>query len=143
MEHIQLSLFRKTSWELFHQTTGWILKPAWSRSQIPKFQCLLLESGQKEELSEGMKLMCAGACWIPDIGERTHFLKEEDVSSSWQILEEHVPEKYYLKAENCNHFLRLEKKAGHLPPQPVEYLLKKQGGKYPSSVYTVPYTLDA
>src|SRR5690625_5140785 len=51
MEHIQLSLFGKTSWELFHQITGWILKPCWSRSQIPKFQCLLLESGQMLEWS--------------------------------------------------------------------------------------------
>src|SRR5699024_198788 len=134
MEHIQLSLFGKTSWELFHQITGWILKPSWSRSQIPKFQCLLLESGQKQDWSQGMQLMCAGACWMPHIGESPHFLKEEEVSSSWQILEEHVPEKYYLKAANCNHFLRLAMKAGHPPPQPVEYLLKKQGGKYPSSV---------
>src|SRR5690625_5880893 len=103
MEHIQLSLFGKTSWELFHQITGWILKPCWSRSQIPKFQCLLLESGQKLEWSEGKMLMCAGDCWMPGIGESPHFLKEEDVSSSWQILEEDVPGKYYLKPANCNH----------------------------------------
>ena len=134
MEHIQLSLFGKTSWELFHQITGWILKPCWSRSQIPKFQCLLLESGQKLEWSEGKMLMCAGDCWMPGIGESPHFLKEEDVSSSWQILEENVPGKYYLKPANCNHFLRLAEKAGCPPPRPVEDLLKKQGGKYPSSV---------
>src|SRR5690625_3865261 len=72
-------------------------------------------------------------CWIPDIGESPHFLKEEDVSSSWQILEEHVLEKYFLKPANCNHFLRLAEKAGCPPPSPVEDLLKKQGGKYPSS----------
>src|SRR5690625_2188780 len=41
----------KTSWGLLHQITGWILKPCWSRSQIPKFQCLLLESGQMLEWS--------------------------------------------------------------------------------------------
>src|SRR5699024_5685543 len=101
---------------------------------IPKFQCLLLESWQTLEWSEGMMLMCAGDCWMPDIGESPHFLKEEDVSSSWQILEENVLEKYYLKPANCNYFLRLAEKTGHPPPQPVEYLLKKQGGKYPSSV---------
>src|SRR5690625_7709462 len=53
MEHIQLSLFGKTSWELFHQITGWILRPCLNRSQIPKFQCLLPESGQTLEWSEG------------------------------------------------------------------------------------------
>src|SRR5699024_12196887 len=100
---------------------------------IPKFQCLLLESGQTLEWSEGMMLMCAGASWMPDIGESPHILKEEDVSSSWQILEENVPEKYYLKPANCNHFLRLAEKASCPPPSPVEVLLKKQGGNTPPS----------
>src|SRR5690625_1673779 len=86
------------------------------------------------EWSEGRMLSCAGACWMPDIGEGPRSLKEEDVSSSWQILEEHVPEKYYLKPANCNYFLRLAEKAGCPPLPPVENLLKKQGGKYPSSV---------
>ncbi|WP_231495237.1 DNA cytosine methyltransferase [Oceanobacillus picturae] len=60
----------------FSSNTGWILKPCWSRSQKPKYQCLLLESGQKQEWSEGMMFICAGACWMPDIGESPHFLKE-------------------------------------------------------------------
>lgn len=33
MDSIQLSLFGKTSWELFHQMTAWILKPCWNPSQ--------------------------------------------------------------------------------------------------------------
>src|SRR5690625_37023 len=140
MEHIQLSLCGKTSWELFHQITGWILRPCLNRSQIPKFQCLLLESGQTLEWSEGMMLISLGDCWMPNIGESPHSLKEEDVSSSWQILEEHVPQKYYLKPAICNRFLRLAEKAGCPPPLPVEYLLKKQGGKYPSSA---PFKKDA
>src|SRR5699024_2519955 len=140
MEHIQLSLFGKTSWELFHQITGWILKPCWSPSQIPKFQCLLLESGQMLEWSEGRILKCVGDSWMPDIGESPHSLKEEDVSSSWQILEENVPGKYYLKPVICNRFLRLAERAGCSPPAPVEYLLQKQGGKYPTSV---PFKKDA
>src|SRR5699024_12639845 len=92
MEHIQLSLFGKTSWELFHQITGWILKPCWSRSQKPLFQCLLLENGQTLEWSEGRMLKCVGDYWTPDIGKSPRLLKEEDVSSSWQILEEHRSE---------------------------------------------------
>src|SRR5690606_19451944 len=140
MEHIQLSLFGRTSWELFHQITGWILKPCWNRSQKPIFQCLLLENGQTLEWSEGRMLMCVGDSWMPDIGESPRSLKEEDVSSSWQILEEQVPEKYYLKPAICNRFLRLAKRAGCPPPLQVDYLLKKQGGKYPSSD---PFKKDA
>src|SRR5699024_949595 len=132
MEHIQLSLFGKTSWELFHQITGWILRPCLNRSQIPKFQCLILESGQTLEWSEGMMLISLGDCWMPNIGESPHSLKEEDVSSSWQILEDHVTQKYYLKLAICNRILRLAERAGYPPTLPVEYLLKKQGGKYRS-----------
>src|SRR5699024_10879402 len=134
MEHIQLSLFGKTSWELFHQITGWILKTCWSRSQIPKLECLLLESGQTLAWSEGKMLMCDGDWWMPGIRESPHVLIEEDVSSSWQILEEIVLVKYYLIPANCNHFLRLAEKSGLPPLRAVEDLLKKQGGKYPSSV---------
>src|SRR5690625_7196564 len=81
-----------------------------------------------------MMLMSLGDCWMPNIGEGPRLLKEEDVSFSWQILEDHVPQKYYLKPVICNRFLRLAERAGSPPPLPVEYLLKKQGGKYPSSV---------
>lgn len=85
-------------------------------------------------------LISLGDCWIPNIEESPHSLKEEDVSSSWQILEDHMPQKYYLKPVICNRFLRLAEKAGCPPPLPVEYLLKKQGGKYPSSD---PFNKDA
>ena len=54
--------------------------------------------------------------------------------TSWQILEEHVSQKYYLKPANCNWFLRLAERTGCPPPSPVEYVFKKQGGKYPPSV---------
>lgn len=69
MANIQLSLFGKTLEERFLQTTGWTLEPCWSRSQIPKFQCLLLEDGQTPEWFEGVKLMCAGDSWTLSIGE--------------------------------------------------------------------------
>lgn len=44
-----------------------------------------------------------------------------------------VPEKYYLSPGLCSRFLRLAVRAGCPPPQEVEYLLLKQGGRYPSS----------
>src|SRR5690625_1669626 len=130
MEHIQLSLFGKTSWEHFHQITGWILKPCWSRSQKPIFQCLLLENGPSLEWCEGETLKSVGDYWMPSIGESPRLLKEEDVSFSWQILESTVPEKYFLKKGQCSQILRLAQIAKCSPPKPVEFLLKKQGGTY-------------
>lgn len=59
---------------------------------------------------------------------------EESASLSWQILEDSVPQKYYLNPVNCTHFLTLAQRAGYPPPEPVEYLLLKQGGKYLSYV---------
>src|SRR5699024_2893393 len=88
----------------------------------------------------GMMLMSRRDEWMSNIGAGPRLLKEEDVSFSWQILEDHVPQKYYLKPVICNRFLRLAEKAGCPPPLPVEYLLKKQGGKYPSSD---PFKKDA
>ena len=134
MANIQLSLFGKTLEERFLQTTGWTLETCWSRSQIPKFQCLLLEDGQTPEWFEGVKLMCAGDSWTLSIGENPPSLKEENVSSSWRILEDSVPQKYYLNPTNCTHILTLAERAGCPPAKEIEYLLIKQGGKYQSYV---------
>ena len=54
--------------------------------------------------------------------------------SSWQILQTSVPEKYYLSPAVCSRILRLAAKAGCPPPAEIEYLLLKQGGRYPSCV---------
>ena len=56
MVYFQQSLFGKTSWERFHQMTGWILEPSYLLSQTPMFQCLLLEDGQEPEWCEGERL---------------------------------------------------------------------------------------
>ena len=134
MAYIQLSLFGKTSWERFLQTTGWILEPSSNPSQTPRFQCLLLEDGQTPVWCAGDSLTSAGGLWTPSIGEGPRWPREENVSSSWRILEDGVPEKYYLSPVICSHILRLAQTAGCPPPAQVEYLLKKQGGAYPSSV---------
>lgn len=127
MGYIQLSLFGKTLWERFFQMTGWILEPCYNRLQIPKFQCLILEDGQTLAWCEGERLTYAGALWMPSIGENPHSYSEENESSSWQILEENVPQKYYLNPVNCSHILHLAQTTGCPPPEPIEYLLKKQG----------------
>ena len=133
MGYIQLSLFGKTSWERFLQMTGWILEPCCNHFPIPKFQCLLLEDGLTPVWCEGEKLTCAGGSWTPSIGESPGLFSEEKESSLWRILEDSVPQKYYLSPAICSRFLRLAQTTGCPPPEPVEYLLIKQGGKYPSS----------
>ena len=129
---IQLSLFGKTLRERFLQMTGWILQPCSVRSQVPRFQCLLVD-GHTPEWCEGDALIPLGDCWTPSIGENPPSYSGASACSSWQILQASVPEKYYLSPGLCSRFLRLAVRAGCPPPREVEYLLLKQGGRYPSS----------
>lgn len=130
MAYFQLSLFGKTSWERFHQATGWILEPCLSLSQIPKFQCLLPEDGQMQEWCEGETLMSHGGLWTPSIGESPGSPNAANASSSWQILEDSVPQKYYLGPVHCSRILHFAELAGCPPPKEIEYVLMKQGGIY-------------
>ena len=128
---IQLSLFGKTLRERFLQMTGWILQPCSVRSQVPRFQCLLVD-GRTPEWCEGDALIPLGDCWTPSIGENPPSHSGASACSSWRILQENVPQKYYLSPAVCSRILRLAVKAGCPPPAEIEYLLLKQGGKYPS-----------
>ena len=134
MVYFQLSLFGKTSWEHFHQITGWILEPCWKPSQTPKFQCLLLEDGQMPEWCEGDALTSHGDLWTPNIGESPDWFSGENESFSWQILEDGALEKYYIPPSLCGRILHLAERVGCPPPKEIEYLLLKQGGQYQSSM---------
>ena len=134
MAYIQLSLFGRTSWELFHRETGWILEPCWKRSQAARFQCLLLNTGPAPVWCEGAKVISVGGSWTPSIGENPPSHSGASACSSWRILQASVPEKYYLSPAVCSRILRLAAKAGCPPPAEIEYLLLKQGGRYPSCV---------
>ena len=131
MVGIQLSVFGKTLQERFLQMTGWILQPCSVRSQVPRFQCLLVD-GHTPEWCEGYALIPLGDCWTPSIGENPPSHSGASACSSWRILQASVPEKYYLSPGLCSRFLRLAVRAGCPPPKEVEYLLLKQGGRYPS-----------
>ena len=133
MATIQLSLYGKTSWERFLQMTGLILEPCCNLSQIPKFQCLLLEDGQPPEWCEGEALTSLGGSWTPAIGESPRPRSGGEEFSSWRILEENVPEIFYSSPAVCSRFLLHAEIAGLPPPKKIEYLLLKQGGRYPSS----------
>ena len=154
MAYIQLSLFGKTLQELLLQEAGWISEPFWSPSARPPFQFLYLESGRQPEWWEGMAPISAGGLWTPSIGEAPDGWRGAEGCFSWQILEENVPERYYLNPVNCTHFLQLAERAGcrhsralrctHFlqlaeragcrPPEWIEYLLLRQGGKYQSFI---------
>ena len=82
----QLSLFGRTSWEVFHQATGLIMRPCSERSQTPTFQFLLLEHGPTPEWCEAEALTSAGGSWTPNIGQAPAW-HDGSVSSSWRILE--------------------------------------------------------
>ena len=131
MVYIQLSLFGKTSWERFLQTTGWILEPSCPRSQTPAFQCLLLEDGQTPEWCEGEALTCAGGSWTPSIGQGPGW-PGGSACSSWLILEGGALPRYCLSPVQCGYFLRQAERAGTPPPAEIEALFLKQGGAYPS-----------
>ena len=131
MVYFQQSLFGKTSWERFHQMTGWILEPSYPLSQTPMFQCLLLEDGQEPEWCEGERLTSAGGSWTPSIGQAPDW-HDGSASFLWQTLEDGVPTEYFLSPAQCSHFLRLAEIAGCPPPAEIEVLLLKQGGVYRS-----------
>lgn len=131
--NFQLSLFGKTSWERFHQETGWILEPCYPRSRTPKFQCLLREDGQAPEWCEGTFLTSHGGSWTPSIGEAPNHWPGGKECSSWRILEADVPQRYYLSPGQCSRFLKLAERAGCPPPAEIEALFLKQGGEYQSS----------
>ena len=132
MVYFQQSLFGKTSWERFHQMTGWILEPSYPLSQTPMFQCLLLEDGQEPEWCEGERLTSAGGSWTPSIGQAPDW-HDGSASFSWQILEGSELTKYCLSPAQCSYFLKLAQRAGCPPPPEIEALFLKQGGVYPSS----------
>ena len=131
MVYFQQSLFGKTSWERYHQITGWILEPSYPLSQTPMFQCLLLEDGQEPEWCEGERLTSAGGSWTPNIGQAPDW-HDGSASFLWQTLEDGVPTKYFLSPAQCSHFLHLAEIAGCPPPAEIEALLLKQGGAYQS-----------
>ena len=129
--YFQQSLFGKTSWERFHQETGWILEPCSPRSQMPKFQCLLRENGQTPEWCEGASLTSHGGSWTPNIGQGPGWPGGSGCLL-WRTLEGGVLPRYCLSPVQCSHFLRLAERAGCPPPREIEALLLNQGGEYPS-----------
>lgn len=132
MVGIQLSVFGKTLRERFLQMTGWILQPCSVRSQVPRFQCLLVD-GHTPEWCEGDALIPLGDCWTPSIGgEPALAQRRKRVFVVADFAGQRAGEVLF-KPRTVLPFSAIGGPGGCPPPPEVEYLLLKQGGRYPSS----------
>ena len=123
MENIQLSLFGRTYPELFQVTTERILEPCLKKSQTPIFQCLQVANGQPQEWLEGGRLTPLGESLMLNIGE---YPSVENESTLSEILEDNVPEKYYLSPKACLGILRRAKNKGRKLPDNLRIALEQK-----------------
>ena len=135
MEYIQLSLFGKTYPEHSVQTKEKILEPSLKNSAKLKMVTPLFLNLQK---TSGQEL---GQFWemgIPSLGERStlntgEFPNEENVSTLSQILEENVPEKYFLSPKACLGILNRAKRRGKELPDQLREALERQADLTPTT----------
>lgn len=123
-EYIQLSLFGKMFPEPSAQTVEKISEPFWKNWPVSKklaFQSLDLQqtrrgasSGQKQALSAEMDGALRGELSTLNFGECPSVAVESRLS--W-ILEDNVPEKYYLSARACQGILNRASRRGKALPE--------------------------
>lgn len=123
MDNIQLSLFGRTYPELFQVTAERILEPCLKKSQTPIFQCLQVVNGQPQEWLEGGRLTPLGESLMLNIGEYPNVENESTLS---EILEDNVPEKYYLSPKACLGILRRAKNKGRKLPDNLRIALEQK-----------------
>ncbi len=97
------------------------------RSQRSKFQCLDLESGQTPEWYEAEALISLGASTIHSA---LGLPSEERGCSLSAILEDDVPEKYYLSPKACTGVLYRARLRGKKLPLLLELALTRQSGGF-------------
>ncbi len=125
MANIQGSQFGKTSSVVKVPQVGVTIKPCSRRSQRAKFQCLDLESGQTPEWYEAEELISLGSCTTLNISEQHSGAGACFLSA---ILEENVPDKYFLSPKACLGILRrAERRSKDLPPLLKTALMNQAG----------------
>ena len=102
---------------------GVTLRLCWKRSQKPKFQCLVLDSGRTPGWYEAEALTSLGACTTPNISERH---SGAGVSFLSQILEGNAPAKYSLSPKACQGILRRADRRGKDLPPMLKAALEQQ-----------------
>ena len=100
-----------------------------SELQTVPVMCLDLTPGHGDLLGESfweINSAWLGECWTLNTGPAP--LKEENVYTLSQILEDHVPQRYYLSRTACLGILRrAEARGKELPPQLKEALMIQAG----------------
>ena len=131
MEDAQLSLFGKTSPEhsapTMERTSGSSSKNLRKSSSRPArcLKCLKVDGPMQTVIwvTDGASLT---EHWTHNFGESPNVAVESTLS---QILEDNVPEKYYLSAKACEGILRrAERRGKELPPMLREALLQVASG---------------
>lgn len=122
MANIQDLWCGKTSPEHSRQTRAktsrqYLKKSAKSKTIHYLYLNLKAESGQTQEKSWEMRSPLRGECLTLNIGE---FANEENASTLSQILQENVPEKYYLSKKACQGILRRASARGKQLPTDVK-----------------------
>ena len=126
MECTQLSLFGRTYPELSAPTAEKISEPCWKNLPALNNQMLLFldlrggADGAKPEQSPETGGACLGDSLTLNTGESPNAVKELLLS---QILEDNVPQKYYLSARACQGILTRASKRGKKLPELLEAAL--------------------
>ena len=118
-DFIQLSLFGRTYQERLAVTEGRTSVRCWKNwpaSKNPRFQSLDLTEGNgpKQGLSQDMDGALRGELSMLNFGEFPSVVVESRLS--W-ILEDNVPEKYYLSAKACQGILNRASRRGKELPE--------------------------
>lgn len=137
MECIQLSLFGKTCLEHSAPTEEKISEPCWKNlpawnSQTFQFLDLRIvgADGAKPEKSPETDGLWHGDSSMLNIGEFPNVERESHLS---QILEDNVPQKYYLSARACQGILtRASRRGKPLPDILRQALMDVIGGAIPT-----------
>lgn len=128
MDGIQLSLFGKTSPERSVQTKekisgSYSKSSSKSNSRQPRCLRLIKESGHTQTLSwqtDSALLTELSTC---NTGVAPNGVRESTLS---QILQENVPEKYYLSSKACQGILRRAERRGKQLPEMLKTALEQQ-----------------
>lgn len=118
-EFVQLSLFGKMFPEPSAVTGEKISEPCWknlpgSQKQMLAFLDLRKESGQRQDILPEITSALHGGPLMLQVGE---FPREEIESRLSWILEDNVPERYYLSARACEGILSRASRRGKALPE--------------------------
>ena len=130
MEGTQLSLFGKTFMEPSHQTKektsdASLKSLEKSPGKVYAFLDLRAGAGLMPERSWQTDTASRGACLTLNTGECPSVAVESTLS---QILEDNVPEKYYLSETACQGIIRRAEKRGKKLPKMLEEALREVAG---------------